>query len=135
MENVTIKEDVALPLSSVLDLYNDVSWSAYTSDPGQLENALKNSLKVWTAWSGSTLVGLARVIGDGHTIIYIQDILVLQSYQRRGIGSQFLKLILNEYEDVRQVMLLTENSEKTIRFYEENGLKQVGDINCVAFIK
>lgn len=100
-----------------------------------MENALNNSLKIWTAWEDSLLIGLARVVGDGCTIIYIQDILVLEAYQGRGLGSQFLEMILEEYQDVRQIILLTDNTEKTISFYEKKGLKQVNKYNCVAFMK
>lgn len=135
MNNIVIKEDIIPNIESILNLYNDVSWSAYTSNPEQLKNAIKNSLKVWTAWEDDLLIALARVVGDGYTIIYIQDILVLQAYQRRGIGSKLLEMILKNYKDVRQIILLTDDSDKTISFYEKNGLTPVGKYNTVAFMK
>ena len=135
MKDIVIKEGIIPNLDSVLNLYNDVSWSAYTSNPVQLENALNKSLKIWTAWEDDLLVGLARVVGDGYTIIYIQDILVLEAYQGRGLGSQLLTMILEEYQDVRQIILLTDATDKTISFYEKNGLTQVKKYNIVAFMK
>ncbi|MGI6157737.1 MAG: GNAT family N-acetyltransferase [Saccharofermentanales bacterium] len=114
MKNIVIKEDIIPNLESVLNLYNDVAWSAYTSHPEQLKNALKNSLKVWTAWEDDLLIGLARVVGDGCTIIYIQDILVLEAYQGRGLGSQFLAMILEEYQDVRQIKKYVDDNEYRI---------------------
>lgn len=135
VENILIRKQVIPSLDSLLNLYNDISWTTYTSNPNQLELALKNSLKVWTAWDGDLLVGLARVIGDGSTIIYIQDILVLKAYQRRGIGSHFITTILDEYEDIRQIILLTEDNQITKKFYEKNGLNQVGKYDCVAYMK
>lgn len=135
MKDIVIKDGIIPNLDSVLNLYNDVSWSAYTSNPVQLENALNNSLKVWTAWEDDLLVGLARVVGDGYTIIYIQDILVLEAYQARGLGSQLLTTIFEEYQDVRQIILLTDATDKTISFYEKNGLTQVKKYNLVAFMK
>lgn len=135
MNNIVIKEDIIPNIESILNLYNDVSWSAYTSNPEQLKDAIKNSLKVWTAWEDDLLIALARVVGDGYTIIYIQDILVLQAYQRNGIGSKLLEMILKKYKDVRQIILLTDDSDKTISFYEKNGLTPVGKYNTVAFMK
>lgn len=135
MKNIIIKEDVIPNLDSILNLYNDVLWSAYTTDPKQLENALKNSLKIWTAWDEDLLVGLARVVGDSCTIVYIQDILVLNSYQKKGIGSQFLKIILDEYKDIRQIILLTDDTDRSIRFYEKNGFTKVSKYKTVAFMK
>lgn len=135
MKNIVIKEDIIPNIESILNLYNDVSWSAYTSNLEQLKNAIKNSLTVWTAWEDDLLIALARVVGDGYTIIYIQDILVLEAYQRRGIGSKLLEMILKKYKDVRQIILLTDDSDKTISFYEKNGLTPVGKYNSVAFMK
>lgn len=135
MNNIVIKEDIIPNIESILNLYNDVSWSAYTSNLEQLKNAIKNSLKVWTAWEDDLLIALARVVGDGYTIIYIQDILVLQAYQRKGIGSKLLEMILKKYKDVRQIILLTDDTDKTISFYEKNGLTPVGKYNSVAFMK
>lgn len=135
MKNIVIKEGIIPNLDSVLNLYNDVSWSAYTSNPKLLEDAINKSLKVWTAWDDDLLIGLARVVGDGCTIIYIQDILILESYQGNGLGSQFLEMILEEYQYVRQIILLTDNTDKTIKFYEKNGFTQVSKYNAVAFMK
>lgn len=114
MENILIREKVIPSLDSLLNLYNDVSW---------------------TAWDGDLLVGLARAIRDGSTIIYIQDILVLKAYQGRGIGSRFITTILDEYEDIRQIILLTEDNQITKKFYEKNGLNQVGKYDCVVYMK
>lgn len=135
MKKIIIKEDVMPSLDQVLALYNDVSWTAYTANPPKLEAALKNSLKLWTAWDDERLVGLARVVGDNCCIVYIQDILVLKAYQGAGLGSTFLKRILDCYKDVRQIILLTDNSDKSISFYEKNAFTQVSKYNCVAFMK
>lgn len=129
MKNIVIKEGIVPNLDSVINLYHDVSWSAYTSNPKLLDDAINKSLKVWTAWDDDLLIGLGRVVGDGHTIIYIQDILILESYQGNGLGSQFLEMILEEYQYVRQIILLTDNTDKTIKFYEKNGFTQVSKYN------
>lgn len=136
MENIVIKDDILADIDEVLKLYSDAGWTAYTDNPDKLEKALNNSLKILTAWDNyNNLVGLARVVGDGETIIYIQDILVLKKYQGYGIGSKFIELILEEYQKVRHIILITENSEKTINFYKKNGLGELSEYNCVAFIK
>lgn len=135
MGEIIIKEQVIPDIDSIMNLYGDVSWTAYTSNPSKLEQAISNSLKVWTAWDDDLLVGLARVVGDSSTIIYIQDILVLQAYQKKGIGSQLLKIILDEYKDIRQIILLTDDTDKTIKFYEKNGFTKVSKYKSVAFMK
>lgn len=135
MNKTIIKEDIMPEVEDLLNLYNDVQWLAYTDDSARLKNAMDNSLRVWTCWDDDKLVGLARIVGDGYTIIYIQDILVLESYQGQGIGSKFLKLILEMYESVRQIVLMTDETEKTIKFYQKNGLVNASDYKIVTFIK
>ena len=133
--NIIFKEDCIPEMDAILKLYSDVGWTAYTDNPEKLLNGLNHSLKVWTVWDGEALIGLARVVGDGYTIIYIQDILILNAYQGNGIGSKLIKLILEEYKDIRQVVLLTEDSEQTISYYTKNGLTDVRDLECTAFTK
>lgn len=135
MNKIIIKEDVIPRVEELMSLYNDVEWFAYTKDIIGLKNAIENSLKVLTAWDGNKLVGLIRLIGDNQTIIYIQDILILQEYQGQGIGSQLIRIVLDKYRSVRQMVLLTEDTEKTINFYRKNGMIKVSDYNCVAFMK
>ena len=135
MDKVIVKEDVIPEIDQLMDLYNDVEWFAYTNDRTKLINAISNSLKVLTAWDNDKLVGLIRVVGDDYTIIYIQDILVLESYQGKGIGSHLLKLILEEYKTIRQIVLMTDNTEKTINFYQKNGMVDTAEYNGVAFVK
>lgn len=116
-------------------LYNDVEWSAYTNDMKVLEQAVEQSLDVIAAWNGEELVGLIRVVGDGLTIIYIQDILVLKAYQNQGIATELLQQVLTKYKSVRQKVLLTEEAEDVRHFYEKNGFESCDQGNLVAFAK
>lgn len=75
---ITFEETTQLEVQGVKALYDDVKWTSYTSDMPRLMEAMKSSLKVIAAWDNEKLVGLVRVVGDGKTIIYIQDILVLR---------------------------------------------------------
>jgi ribosomal protein S18 acetylase RimI-like enzyme len=97
--------------------------------------AIESSLLVVSAWDNDKLVGLVRVVGDGLTIIYIQDILILDKYKRRGIGTKLLNYVLDEYKYVRQKVLLTDDSEETRGFYESNGFSSCDKGGVVAFAK
>ncbi len=130
-----IKTGIIPEKEQVLALYNDAGWTSYTDEPDLLMKAIKNSLKVWTLWKEEKLIGLARIVGDGSTICYLQDILILEAYQGRGFGSDLLKEIMKENQHIRQFVLLTEDSEKTKGFYKKLGLSEVGDFSCLAFMK
>ena len=110
-----------LPPAEVLDLYDSVGWSAYTANPGTLLQALAGSATVAVAHSDGKLVGLARVISDGATICYLQDILVHPTHRRSGVGKELAALVLAPYDGVRQKVLLTDNEPGQRSFYEELG--------------
>lgn len=116
-------------------LYNDAEWYAYTNDLELLQQAVNQSLYVLTAWEEDTLVGLIRVVGDGLTIIYIQDILVLKEYQNQGIATEMLQQVLTKYENVRQKVLLTDEAPDVRHFYEKNGFESCDKGELVAFAK
>ncbi|MFJ8263854.1 GNAT family N-acetyltransferase [Rummeliibacillus sp. NPDC094406] len=116
-------------------LYNDVQWYAYTNDLIVLQQAISQSLDVISAWDGEELVGLIRVVGDGLTIIYIQDILVLNAYQNQGIATQLMQQILKKYSKVRQKVLLTEEAPDVRHFYEKNDFQSCDKGSTVAFAK
>lgn len=130
-----IKEYIGYGKEEILNLYESVGWTNYTSNPSMLENAYKNSLKIFGAYDGDKLVGVIRVVGDGFSIICIQDILILPEYHRKGIGTALLKKVIDTYKHVYQKMLLTDNTEKTIQFYKSLGFEMDTDINCRAFLK
>lgn len=131
--NITYKQTKTINLEQVENLYNDVGWTAYTKDMDLLQQALLQSLDVISAWDGDQLVGLIRTVGDGLTILYIQDILVLDAYQNQGIASKLLQMVLQKHKTVRQKVLLTEEAPDVRHFYEKNGFESCDKGSAVAF--
>ena len=121
--------------AEILDLYASVGWTAYTDDPAALRNGVTNSLLTLAAYEESALVGLVRAVGDGHTIVFVQDILVRPQFQRRGIGSALLQAVLNRYANVRQIELVTDDTPETIAFYRSMGFQELAEIGCRGFMK
>ena len=121
--------DTIPSLEQLLTLYDSVGWSAYTCEPDRLERAVTSSLSVFTAWDGPHLAGLVRAVGDGETILYIQDLLVRPSYQRRGIGRHLLEICLAQYPHVRH------NTEENLAFYRACGFISSKDFGCTALLR
>jgi len=132
---INYKENVQIDKKDLDYLYSSVGWIAYTNDLDNLKNAIDNSLSVITAWDDDKLIGLIRVIGDGYTILYIQDILVHPDFQNRSIGTQLMTKILSKYKDVRQKTLLTEDSSNVRHFYEKFRFTSCDKGISVAFYK
>ena len=130
-----IRSDVIPSREQLFALYSDVGWTAYTRDMDCLERAVAASLAVFTTWEGDRLVGLLRCVGDGETIVYIQDVLVLAAYRRRGLGRRLMVACLERYREVRQKVLLTDDTEETAAFYRSCGLIPAAEAGSVAFLR
>lgn len=132
MSNIEIKELVFDP-EQIKNVYLDNEWYAYTNDLDSLYNGILNSTESLGAYQDNKLVGLIRVISDKYTVCHIQDILILKDYHRQGIGTKLMDPILKKYGNCRQVILLTDNSEKTIAFYKSIGFEQYDTNQVVGF--
>lgn len=130
-----IKKYENFHLEEIINLYQSVGWTNYLERTGILEEAYANSLCVLGAYDSDRLVGIIRAVGDGQTIVFVQDIIVLPEYQRKGIGTKLLKAVMEKYKDVYQMELLTDNTVKTKAFYRSVGFADSDDVGCVAFIR
>ncbi len=133
--NIEIKDNIIPDISDLIDLYNDAGWSNYTKNIDMLKLAYDNSLRIVSLWDNNKLIGIIRVVGDGYSIIYIQDLIILTKYQKQGLGSMLMNYVMDVYKDVYQKVLLTENQTSTVKFYESCGLVANDKYNCVAFVQ
>ena len=131
---IKITKERSVSIDDVLPLYQAVGWTNYTNQPQMLEQALSHSLATYLARDGEKIVGLVRLVGDGFSSVFVQDLIVLPSYQRQGIGSALMKQALADYKDVYQVQLATEQTEKNLGFYRSLGFETLSSFQCTGMI-
>ena len=131
---ITIRKQEIVKFEDVLHLYQAVGWTNYTNQPQMLEQALSHSLVIYLALDDDAVVGLIRLIGDGFSSVFVQDLIVLPSYQRQGIGSALMKEALEDYKEVYQVQLATEQTEKNVGFYRSMGFETLSTYDCTGMI-
>lgn len=131
---ITIKKQEIVKLEDVLHLYQAVGWTNYTNQPLMLEQALSHSLVIYLALDGDAVVGLIRLVGDGFSSVFVQDLIVLPSYQRQGIGSLLMKEALEDFKEAYQVQLATEQTEKNVGFYRSMGFETLSTYDCTGMI-
>lgn len=130
-----IRELSTFDFDTILKLYSSVGWTNYTQNPQMLRNAYEHSLLTLGAYDGDELIGIIRTVGDGYSIVLVQDILVFPEYQRKGVGTQLLREVMERFSSVYQMQLMTDNTPKTISFYRSVGFVKADDMGCCAFMK
>ena len=65
------------------------------------------------------------------SIFYLQDILILPDYQRRGIGRMLLEDCLARFSHVRTKVLMTDDEARQKAFYESLGYRNTRDLEKV----
>lgn len=82
-------------------LYQSVDWSSYCDSIDIVNRLLSKSLWWCSCVVNQEVVGLVRVVGDGVSIVYIQDLSVNPTYQRKGIASGLMNQVFQTFDEVR----------------------------------
>ena len=121
-------------MTDLLALYSSVGWTNYTNNPAMLEEAVKASLWQLAVYDEKELVAYIRLVGDGHSVLLVQDLLVRPDHQRQGIGTKLLEEALVTFPTVYQRFLVTERTEKNLSFYQSLGFVELSDQACTGMI-
>ncbi len=132
---ITLRELTEFDFQEILPLYAAVGWTNYTDRPEMLRQAFRHSLLVLGAYEEDKLVGLLRAVGDGFSVVLLQDLLVLPNHQRQGIGTGLVRTLMERYPEVYQMELFTDDTLKTAAFYRSLGFTLDSDAGCCGFMK
>lgn len=112
-----------LPLiDRYFDLFETTGWnSEYCLTKEELRISLSNTYYAVSAYEESKLVGFGRIISDGviHAMIY--EMIVDPDYQREGIGSNILNMLVDKCleNNIRDIQLFSSKGKQV--FYERHG--------------
>lgn len=119
---IQIKEN-QLDVQTYLSLRKKVNWKELSKE--QAKKALENSLITICAVKGDEPIGMARMVGDGAVICYVQDLIIIPEAQGQGIGSMLLEYIKKYAESLvepgTQMMLDLMCAKGRESFYEKHG--------------
>ena len=103
-------------IAQLLALYHVTYW-AKGRTAAQVERALQYSRPVLTAWDGDRMVGFTRVISDLTYRATIWDVIVADSHQKRGIGRELMRKVLDhpDLKTVTMFLLLTKDRQEFYR--------------------
>jgi len=81
------------PIEEIVELYKAAGWWQESPEArAAIAPMIRGSLCFMVARSiDGKLVGMARVISDGYSDAYIQDVVVLPNYRGRGVGRELVR--------------------------------------------
>jgi GNAT superfamily N-acetyltransferase len=91
MENVVIREEYPTP-EEYQAVRQAVGWTLPESQA--IADCLRRSSYCLCARRNGELVGMARIVGDGELVHYIQDVIVIPACQGEGIGKRLMDRIM-----------------------------------------
>lgn len=80
-----------------IELRKAVKWRVI--DIESIKKGLKNSIYSVCIKDKNCMIGFGRIVGDGGTVFYIQDIIVDPQYQNKKIGTRIMEKIMNYIEN------------------------------------
>lgn len=93
MQEVEYEAITKAPVEEIVALYQSAAWWQESADARAIiPSMIRGSLCFMVARSlDGKIVGMGRVISDGFSDAYIQDVVVLKTYRGRGIGQELVR--------------------------------------------
>lgn len=99
-------------------LLQSVNMNAYSEE--KRDRIISGSTAYVTARDSEKLVGFGRIITDGATLAYINNMAVNPNYQRQGIGQVILETLIAIANNVTSIYLYTNTADA---LYIRNGFQ------------
>lgn len=92
-EAVDYESVTSAPLEEIVELYKAAGWWQENQEArAAIAPMIRGSLCFMVARSiEGRIVGMARVISDGFSDAYIQDVVVMPDYRGRGVGRELVR--------------------------------------------
>lgn len=126
-EEIEIKIVDKWPDDEIVNLYKAGGWWKDNYDPSGLKHLIEGSYVFVIAVNKKSkkAIGMGRLISDGVSDAYIQDLVVLHEYRDKGIGREIVKTLIDhcKKKGINWVGLIAEPDQDG--FYSTLGFKQM----------
>ncbi|MBY0756949.1 GNAT family N-acetyltransferase [Clostridium sardiniense] len=120
MENIKVIHKFPRP-TQYNELRKSVGWNPLQTSKVKL--GLENSTYCICIEKEDILIGFGRIVGDGATIFYIQDLMINPLYQKQNIGTLIMNKLMdyinNHCDDNSFIGLIALNESD--KFYKQFG--------------
>lgn len=111
----------------IVSLYRAGGWWKEEYDPGEIPRLIAGSFAFAVAVDPATgkAVGMGRVLSDGISDGYMQDIVVLDDYRNRDIGTQVVSFLLEQCRNAGLTWIALIAEPGSDRFYGPLGFERM----------
>jgi ribosomal protein S18 acetylase RimI-like enzyme len=111
----------------IVKLYKTGGWWKECYDKSQIKNLIKGSFCFAVVIDKKTenTIGMGRVLSDGISDAYIQDLVILPEYRKKGIGNKLISSLVDycKSKGIYWIALISEPNQE--KFYKKIGFKEM----------
>ncbi len=133
-DSIQFKIVKSLPTEDVVDLYKEGGWWEEGKASREIiPSIIQGSFCFIVAFDGEHPIGMGRVISDGVSDGYIQDVIVKEKYRRLGIGGELIKRLTKFCVEHQLEWIALVAEPNTSSFYEKHGFQLMKDHHLMIF--
>lgn len=111
----------------IVKLYKVGGWWKDSYDKSGIKQLIKGSFCFAVVFDKKTkkTIGMGRVLSDGVSDGYIQDLVILPEYRRKGVGKRLTKSLIDycKSKGITWIALVSEPNQEN--FYKKIGFKEM----------
>ncbi len=111
----------------IVELYRVGGWWKESYDKSVIKFIIKDSFCFAVVVDKKTkkAVGMGRVLSDGISDGYIQDLVILPEYRKKGLGKKLTKILVDycKSKGINWIALISEPNQE--EFYKKIGFKEM----------
>ena len=128
-DNIEIRFVENWPEDDIVKLYKSGGWWKDSYDKSRLKDLIKGSFAFAVIIDKNTnqTIGMGRAISDGINDAYIQDLIILPEYRKKGIGRKLVGALVDycHSKGIKWISLIAEPNQDG--FYSGIGFKQMNN--------
>ena len=119
--NIDVRTIREWPPADIRALYEAAGWWQDGTDEAEIAPLIRGSFRFAAAIADGRLVGMGRVLSDGVSDGYIQDVTVLPEFRGMGIGAAIIRFLSDQCVQAGLTWIGLVAEPGTVPFYERLG--------------
>lgn len=125
--DVDIKIVKSWPKEEIVELYKSGGWWKDSYDSSELQHLIKGSFvfAVLVEKNSKKAIGMGRILSDGVSDAYLQDIVIHSDYRGNGFGKKLIDFLIDycKSKKISWIALIAEPNQDS--FYRSIGFKHM----------